>query len=97
MTTSSTAERRRLSGPHARCGPQRIGGTNLHLFGRYNGVPGTVILLFQLPGANASNTASGVRATMDQLAQDFPPGLQYAVSLDSTTFVTASSRKSCRR
>src|SRR5215831_2157017 len=67
-----------------------LGAQSYTSFGRVNGVPATVIVVYQLPGANALDTAKGVRATMKQLAANFPPGLQYEISMDATTFVRTS-------
>src|SRR5262249_43960207 len=67
-----------------------LGAQSYASFGRSNGVPATLIQISQLPGANALDTAKRVRATMQQLAADFPPGLQYTVGMDATTFVTTS-------
>jgi hypothetical protein len=58
--------------------------------GRLNGVPATVLEVYQLPGANALQTADGVRRTVERLAAYFPPGLAYEVSTDNTRFITAS-------
>ncbi len=48
------------------------------------------IAIFQLPEANALDTASRVRARMAELARDFPEGLEYAIPFDTTTFVKES-------
>ena len=45
------------------------------------------IALFQLPGANALDVADGVRAAMDRMKPSFPEGVDYLISLDTTTFV----------
>jgi len=58
--------------------------------GRLNGVPATVLEVYQLPGANALQTAEGVRRTLERLAAYFPPGLAYEISTDNTRFITAS-------
>jgi HAE1 family hydrophobic/amphiphilic exporter-1/multidrug efflux pump len=58
--------------------------------GRLNGVPATVLEIYQLPGANALQTARGVRETLERLAEHFPPGLTYEISTDNTRFITAS-------
>jgi hydrophobe/amphiphile efflux-1 (HAE1) family protein len=71
-------------------GRSELGAQTYTSFGRYNGVPASVVVIFQLPGANALDTAAGVRATMAQLSQTFPPGLQYEVSMDNTLFIEAS-------
>jgi HAE1 family hydrophobic/amphiphilic exporter-1/multidrug efflux pump len=58
--------------------------------GRLNGVPATVLIVYQLSDANALDTANGVRKLMDELSGYFPPGLAYEVSYDNTRFITAS-------
>jgi hydrophobe/amphiphile efflux-1 (HAE1) family protein len=46
--------------------------------------------IFQLPGSNALSTAKAIRATMDLLAKDFPPGLKYTIVYNPTEFVQQS-------
>jgi multidrug efflux pump len=46
--------------------------------------------IFQLPDANALSTADRVRAKMDELARDFPPGLKYDIRFDTTPFIRES-------
>ncbi|HTQ43351.1 MAG TPA: efflux RND transporter permease subunit, partial [Polyangiaceae bacterium] len=48
------------------------------------------IAIFQLPDANALDTANRVRAAMKELSRDFPRGLVYEVPFDTTTFVRES-------
>ena len=48
------------------------------------------IAIYQLPEANALDTAARVRAKMTELARDFPEGLQYDVPFDTTVFVKES-------
>ncbi|HET7330642.1 multidrug efflux RND transporter permease subunit [Dyella sp.] len=43
-----------------------------------------------LPGANALQVAEAVRAKMDELAKDFPPGVTWFAPYDSTPFVRVS-------
>ena len=54
-----------------------------------NGAVGT-IGIYQLPTANAFNVATDVREAMEKLRSQFPPGLDYAVTFDTTLFVSAS-------
>ncbi|MDP9017630.1 MAG: multidrug efflux RND transporter permease subunit [Candidatus Eremiobacteraeota bacterium] len=49
--------------------------------------------VLQLSSANALQLSAGVRATMDQLAQKFPPGVHYEVAFDTTDFVNESIRE----
>src|SRR5204863_8019569 len=46
--------------------------------------------IFQLPGANAIQLSKDVRHTMEELKQNFPEGLDYAVVYDPTVFVRHS-------
>jgi HAE1 family hydrophobic/amphiphilic exporter-1 len=55
--------------------------------GRNNGKPAAVIAVFQLPGSNALAVAENIKATMNELAQSFPPGLIHEISLDTTLAV----------
>jgi multidrug efflux pump len=67
-----------------------LGAQQYVTIGRTSGLPSTVILLYQTPDANALKTAKAVRATMEQLKAQFPPGLDYSVPYDSTLFVSNS-------
>ncbi len=59
---------------------------------KFNSRPSTSIAVYQLPGANALNTAQAVRATMQDLAaaSNWPEGVEYAIPFDTTRFVEAS-------
>lgn len=46
--------------------------------------------IMQSPGANALDVSSQVRAAMAELAQDFPPGVEYRIEYDPTQFVRSS-------
>ena len=52
--------------------------------------PAVALGIFQRPGSNALATAAEVRATMETLAVDFPPGLEYRVVYNPTEFISAS-------
>ncbi len=55
-----------------------------------DGVPASGLMIFQLPGSNALDTADGVRAKMEQLKASFPPGVEYSISYDTTPFIGES-------
>jgi HAE1 family hydrophobic/amphiphilic exporter-1 len=55
-----------------------------------DGKPAGGIAIYQLPGANALDTAKGVRKLLDSLAPTFPAGLVYQIPFDTTTFVRQS-------
>jgi HAE1 family hydrophobic/amphiphilic exporter-1 len=66
-----------------------MGSLNYAQVGAFNGQPAGIVAAFQLPGSNALDVASAVRATMDDLKKHFPPGMDYQVTLDTTAPVKA--------
>src|SRR3984957_3241452 len=48
------------------------------------------IPIFQAPGSNAIDISNNVRATMEELKQSFPQGLEYRIAYDPTVFVRGS-------
>jgi hydrophobe/amphiphile efflux-1 (HAE1) family protein len=71
-------------------GHAELGGQDYSTYSRLNGAPSTTIILYQLPTSNALAAAKGVKQAMDRLAKDFPPGIKYNVTMDSTLFITES-------
>ena len=61
-------------------------GSNAYLDNR-EAVP---LLIFQQPGTNALATATRIKATMKELSQAFPAGLQYDIVYDTTLFIAQS-------
>lgn len=59
-------------------------------FGRFDGQDATILLVYQLPGANAIQTADGIRKVLSDLGDNMPPGLEYDITLDNTTFIRSS-------
>jgi HAE1 family hydrophobic/amphiphilic exporter-1/multidrug efflux pump len=64
-----------------------LSGKSYTSFGRKDGIPSTLIIVFQLPGANAIQTAGNIQKLLDESSRNFPPGLSYRISLDTTEFV----------
>ena len=60
---------------------------------RMNGKTATTIGIFQQPGANAVETASGVRKRLEELKAQFPTGLDYKMALDTSLFTLTSIEK----
>lgn len=56
-------------------------------FGRRDGKPAVLLIVYQLPGANALQTAENVKVLLEDIKKGFPPGLDYTVTLDTTKFV----------
>jgi hydrophobic/amphiphilic exporter-1 (mainly G- bacteria), HAE1 family len=55
-----------------------------------DGKPAAGLAVFQAPGANALNVATGVREKMAALAREFPPALVSSIPFDTTKFVEQS-------
>lgn len=66
----------------------QLGAQVYNLQGRLDGKPAAVVAVYQLPGSNAIAAAKGARALMTEAKKRFPPGLDYAVALDTTLPVT---------
>jgi len=64
-----------------------LGSQSYNLFGRMDGEPTTFILTYLQPGGNALETSAGIKQAMEELKQDFPPGLAYVLPYDTTPFV----------
>jgi HAE1 family hydrophobic/amphiphilic exporter-1/multidrug efflux pump len=58
--------------------------------GATDNIPSALVGVFLQPGANALDTARGVRQVMDEQAQRFPHDVVYSVPYSTTPFVTAS-------
>ena len=71
-------------------GRVELGARTTNSFGRFNGGPGALIAIFQAPGANALATAEGVQAVMQRMQAQFPEGVAYKTTYDSTAFVLES-------
>ena len=67
-----------------------LGAQTYSQFFKMDGKVAGGIAIYQLPEANALDTAKRVRATMAELAQSFPKGLLYSIPFDTTLFVKAS-------
>jgi hydrophobe/amphiphile efflux-1 (HAE1) family protein len=55
-----------------------------------DGKPAVAIPVFQLPGANALDLSTAVRASMKELSKNFPQGVSYEIDYDPTVFVRSS-------
>src|SRR5262249_11752067 len=67
-----------------------LGARNQDTDGRLDGKPSPALVVFLLPGANALDTADGVKAKMRELEARFPRGLRYSVNYDTTPFIRES-------
>ncbi len=67
-----------------------LGARNYDVSSLLDGLPSITLGVFQLPGANALETAQRVYDTMDRLAESFPKGMEYRIVYDTTVFVDES-------
>ncbi|HWJ74864.1 MAG TPA: multidrug efflux RND transporter permease subunit [Kaistia sp.] len=67
-----------------------LGAANLDRSTRLNGAPATLIGIYQAPGANALSTLAAVKAKLDEAKKNFPEDLDWKVTYDPTTFVSAT-------
>src|SRR5215472_15148193 len=74
-------------------GRVEVGLKDYSLRTKLNGKPATLININQQAGANALTVAKNVRQTLYELKHNFPQGLDYTVSLDTTKFVKASIKE----
>ncbi len=71
-------------------GRVELGAKTYGQFFKLDGKPAGGIAVYQLPEANALDTAKRVRAAMETYARNFPGGMSYEVPMDTTVFVRES-------
>lgn len=71
-------------------GRVELGSSSYNQLAKLNGKPTAAIGIYQLPDANALEVAKKVRQTVEKMAKNFPPGLEYSIPFDTTVFVKAS-------
>jgi hydrophobic/amphiphilic exporter-1 (mainly G- bacteria), HAE1 family len=74
-------------------GHAQIGAENYSTLLEFQGHQAMGIGVEQLSNANALDVDRRAKAALDQLAKNFPPGLQYAIAFDDTTAVGESIRE----
>ncbi len=67
-----------------------IGAQSYQTDARYNGQPAAGLAISLASGANALETATRVKARMQEFAQFFPEGMEYVIPYDTTPFVLIS-------
>lgn len=70
-----------------------LGARDYSFSATYNGQAAVPMGVYLQPGANALDTATAVRAVLDDLSDRFPEGIAYAVPYDTTEFVEISIRE----
>jgi len=67
-----------------------LGGQNYSTRSYLDKSPAVAMPVFQRPGTNALETADAIKSLMEELSQDFPPGLEYRVVYNPTDYVQQS-------
>jgi multidrug efflux pump len=67
-----------------------LGAQDYSIAARVDSQPNAAIAIRLSPGANALDTAASVNAKMAELAKYFPPGINWLVPYDTSTFVDIS-------
>ena len=67
-----------------------LGGEIYSISTKYNGKPASAIAIKLASGANALDTVKAVRATVESLRPNFPPGVDVIYPFDTTPFVQLS-------
>jgi multidrug efflux pump len=70
-----------------------VGGETYSFSTRLNGQPSAAVAVQLSPTGNAMATSEAIKARMDELAQFFPPGLEYSTPYDTSPFVKVSIEK----
>jgi len=70
-----------------------MGARNQSVRCRLDGKPSVGMAIFQLPGANALDTADRIHAKMEELKKDFPEGVMYEIQYDTTPYTRESIRE----
>ena len=71
-------------------GHTELGAQNYDINGALDGVPTTLIAVYQQFGANALDVADRVKGVMKKLEKGFPAGLAYSIPYDTTVFIKES-------
>src|SRR5437588_1253395 len=67
-----------------------LGPRSLDTSSKLDGKPCVSLAIFQLPDANALDTADRIRDKMDELKKNFPAGVTYDIAFDTTPFIRES-------
>lgn len=67
-----------------------LGAQSYNTSSALSGQTGVAILVFMQSGANALDTASAIKARLDELQQKFPEGMSYAIPYDTSDFVAST-------
>jgi len=67
----------------------QLGVETYKAYTRLNGQPCSIVAIYQAPGSNAVETAETIKQTMSDMSMNWPDGVAYEISLDTTSAITA--------
>lgn len=67
-----------------------LGSTSYDIYSKKDDYPSAAILLNQTYGSNADEVIENVKAKLEEMKKDFPPGMEYDIDYDVSTFLDAS-------
>lgn len=70
-----------------------VGSEFVDIYSNKDGHPSASLVLKQNPGSNASKVIEDVKARLQEMRKDFPPGIDYEINYDVSRFVDASIDK----
>ena len=68
-----------------------LGSEYYDIYSNLDGHPSAAIVLKQTYGSNASEVIANVKTKLEEMKQDFPPGMDYEISYDVSNFLNAST------
>lgn len=70
-----------------------VGSEFVDIYTNKDGYPSASLVLKQNPGSNSNKIIDEVKAKLEELKKDFPPGVDYEINYDVSNFVNASIDK----
>ncbi|MEQ1488011.1 MAG: multidrug efflux RND transporter permease subunit [Methylotenera sp.] len=70
-----------------------LGAQSYNVTSALNGQAGVAVPIFLQSGANALDTAKGIKAKIEELKARFPAGMQYTIPYDTSDFVKATIKE----
>lgn len=67
-----------------------VGSEFVDIYTNKDGYPAASMVLKQNPGTNSNRIIADVKAKLEEMKKDFPPGMDYEINYDVSSFVNAS-------
>lgn len=67
-----------------------VGSEFVDIYTNKDGYPSASLVLKQNPGSNSNKIIADVKAKLEELKKNFPPGVDYEINYDVSSFVNAS-------